>query len=145
MALVLLVLAPGIVGIVRLHPYEYIYYNELVGGVRGAFRSFEMDYWCTSYREAMDWINKAAPPNALIAIAPPDQAGTNFARPDLRFVSAQAPEDLGTEQPLFGLGCGRGNNDLWFFPEYGVAHEVAVDGARLSVIRDFQKLAESRP
>jgi hypothetical protein len=45
-----IVLAPGVVGIVRLHPYEYVYYNELVGGVRGAYGQFELDYWCTSYR-----------------------------------------------------------------------------------------------
>jgi hypothetical protein len=31
----------GLVGILRLHPYEYIYYNELVGGVRGAYGRFD--------------------------------------------------------------------------------------------------------
>jgi hypothetical protein len=36
----------------RLHPYEYIYYNLLAGGVEGAYqRGYEMDYWATSYRE----------------------------------------------------------------------------------------------
>jgi hypothetical protein len=36
----------------RLHPYEYIYYNLLAGGVGGAYqRGYEMDYWATSYRE----------------------------------------------------------------------------------------------
>ncbi len=141
--LALVVLAPGIAGFLRLHPYEYVYYNALVGGVRGAYRSYELDYWCTSYREAMQWINEAAPPDALIAVAPPDHIPPHFARPDLRFVYAQHPQDLHGEQPLYGLGCGRGNNDLGFFPEYAVAHEVAVEGARLSVIRDFRLPAEA--
>lgn len=35
----------------RLHPYEYVYYNRLVGGVSGASRLFELDYWSTSLRE----------------------------------------------------------------------------------------------
>jgi hypothetical protein len=36
----------------RLHPYEYMYYNQIAGGVRGANqRGYEMDYWGTSYRE----------------------------------------------------------------------------------------------
>jgi hypothetical protein len=36
----------------RLHPYEYIYYNLLAGGIRGACqRGYDMDYWGTSYRE----------------------------------------------------------------------------------------------
>ena len=40
---------------------------------------------------------------------------------------------------VYGLGCGRGNNDLGFFQEYSVAHEVAIQGARLAVIRDFEQ------
>lgn len=38
--------------IASLFPDEYIYYNSLVGGVRGAAGSFETDYWGSSLREA---------------------------------------------------------------------------------------------
>ncbi len=38
----------------RLHPNEYIYYNALVGGVRGAQNNWEMDYWSNSMHEAVD-------------------------------------------------------------------------------------------
>ncbi|MGD9921101.1 MAG: glycosyltransferase family 39 protein [Pseudorhodoplanes sp.] len=31
--------------LVRLHPYEYMDYNALVGGLEGASRRYEMDYW----------------------------------------------------------------------------------------------------
>lgn len=136
--IVALVLAPGIWGIVQLHPYEYVYYNRLVGGVRGAFRSFELDYWCTSYREAMDWINVAAPAGATIAAAPPELVAANFARSDLRVIYAQLPSDLAGQNAVLGLGCGRGNNDLGFFPTQPAVADVTVDGARLSVIRDLQ-------
>ena len=37
---------------VYLHPYEYVYFNQLIGGTRGAEERFETDYWATSYREA---------------------------------------------------------------------------------------------
>ncbi len=60
-ALAILVVLPGLVGIVRLHPYEYIYYNALVGGVDGAAGRYELDYWCTSLREAMTYIDDQAP------------------------------------------------------------------------------------
>ncbi len=53
----LLLIAPGINGIVRLHPYEYAYYNSFVGGTDGAFRSYETDYWLTCYKEAVNEIN----------------------------------------------------------------------------------------
>ena len=56
--LVAAILLPGLAGILRLHPYEYVYFNELAGGVRGAFRRYELDYWATSYREAMEYINR---------------------------------------------------------------------------------------
>ena len=51
--LVLLILLPGINGIVQLHPYEYAYYNSFVGGTSGVFRKYETEYWLTCYKEAM--------------------------------------------------------------------------------------------
>ena len=36
-----------------LHPYEYLYYNQLVGGLEGAQRRYEMDYWVNMMPEAV--------------------------------------------------------------------------------------------
>lgn len=36
----------------ELHPNEYVFYNRLVGGVRGAEGRFEVEYWGTSLAEA---------------------------------------------------------------------------------------------
>ena len=33
------------VGLIRLHPYQYVYYNELVGGVEGAFAKGNLHPW----------------------------------------------------------------------------------------------------
>jgi hypothetical protein len=52
-----LLILPGINGIIKLHPYEYAYYNSFVGGRDGAFRSYETDYWLTCYKEAVEEIN----------------------------------------------------------------------------------------
>ena len=41
-----------------LHPYEYVYYNSTVGGLKGAFHQYETDYWGESYKEAVVWFNK---------------------------------------------------------------------------------------
>ena len=40
--------------IVELYPDEYVYYNSLVGGLRGANNRFELDYWGVSLHEAAD-------------------------------------------------------------------------------------------
>jgi hypothetical protein len=41
------------VAMIRLHPYQYIYYNALVGGVRGAQGRYELDYYCHTYAGAV--------------------------------------------------------------------------------------------
>ncbi len=46
--------------LVRLHPYEYIYFNELTGGLKGSEGRFENDYWGASFKEAVDWLEKNA-------------------------------------------------------------------------------------
>ena len=40
--------------LVRLHPYEYMFYNPLVGGLEGAQRGYEADYWVNIMNEAVD-------------------------------------------------------------------------------------------
>ncbi len=44
------------VDLIRLHPYEYVYFNELTGGLRGAQARFETDYWGASFKEAVEWV-----------------------------------------------------------------------------------------
>jgi hypothetical protein len=39
--------------LVRLHPYEIMHYNFLVGGLEGAARQYVMDYWLNMLPEAM--------------------------------------------------------------------------------------------
>jgi hypothetical protein len=42
--------------IVRNHPYEYVYFNELAGGTKNAYGRYEMDYYYHSTREATEWV-----------------------------------------------------------------------------------------
>jgi hypothetical protein len=39
--------------LVRLHPYENLSYNAMVGGLPGAFRRYDLDYWFNSMPEAI--------------------------------------------------------------------------------------------
>jgi hypothetical protein len=41
-----------IVEMVRLHPYEYTYFNRLAGGVAGARGRYMLDYWGLSFKQA---------------------------------------------------------------------------------------------
>lgn len=59
---------------VRLHPYESVYFNRTVGGLAGAHGRYETDYWGNSYREAalalrtrlVEEGNTARPPRVML-------------------------------------------------------------------------------
>ena len=45
------------VDMVRLHPYQYVYFNRLIaGGLASAVTRYETDYWSTSYKEGIEWV-----------------------------------------------------------------------------------------
>lgn len=55
----------------RVHPFELVYWNALIGGYGGARAAGipqASDYWATSYRQGMRWINGNAPPNTLLVV-----------------------------------------------------------------------------
>jgi hypothetical protein len=41
---------------IQFHPYEYTYFNELVGGVSGGSMRYELDYWGASDKAALEWL-----------------------------------------------------------------------------------------
>jgi hypothetical protein len=41
---------------IELHPYEYVYFNRISGGLPGERTRFETDYWGASYTEALSWL-----------------------------------------------------------------------------------------
>ncbi|HTZ01397.1 MAG TPA: glycosyltransferase family 39 protein [Xanthobacteraceae bacterium] len=45
-------IASPVVEMVRLHPYQYTYYNHLIGGVAGARSRYMVDYWGLSMTQA---------------------------------------------------------------------------------------------
>lgn len=58
---VLLLVSPA-VHTFRNHPYEYVYFNEIEGGVKKAFGHYELDYYYHSMREATEWVLANAEP-----------------------------------------------------------------------------------
>ncbi len=45
------------VNLARLHPYEYLAYNRLAGGLQGTSGRWEQDYWAATLREAAEQLN----------------------------------------------------------------------------------------
>ena len=132
-ALVTLCLIPGVMGIVSLHPYEYIYYNRFVGGMDGAQGRFEADYWVTSYREAAGYVNSIAPPNAAIWVEGPAHLFAIFAREDLKIYSWHEAERA--DRYEYVITTTRYDFDKTSYPEAEIVHRIMRGDALLAVIK----------
>jgi hypothetical protein len=131
--LIVLVVLPGVIGILRLHPYEYVYYNTFIGGETGAFRRFELDYWGTSYREAADWLNVAAPPDANVWVEGPAHLLDLYLRDDLHLYSTYEAERA--ESYDFVVATTRYDLDLKSYPDAGIVYRVERGGGLLAVTK----------
>ena len=129
-ALIALSLLPGVLGIVSLHPYEYIYYNQFVGGVNDRF---ETDYWATSYREAAEVVNGVASPNANVWVEGPAQLFSLFAREDLKIYSTGETERAGSYEYVVTIA--RYGFEDSVYPDAQTVHVIERGGAVLTVIK----------
>lgn len=132
-ALIALVVLPGLIASIRLHPYEYVYYNQFIGGVKGAVNRFELDYWATSYREAASEANRIAPPNANIWVDGPAHVFITFARPDFHIYSPQEAERADQYDVVVTLA--RYDLEKTSFPEAKIVYAVKREGAIFAIIR----------
>jgi hypothetical protein len=122
---------PGIFGIFELHPYEYIYYNSLIGGLRKT--TGELDYWCTSYRAAMLFLNDVAPYSAHIQIWGPYNNARPYARDDLRLKDLPSHGGVDVDSDLIVL-CARFGMEHRF-PDLEVIWKEERSGRTLTVVK----------
>ncbi len=40
------------------HPNQYVYFNELIGGIKGAYGNYELDYYMNSVKQCADYIKQ---------------------------------------------------------------------------------------
>ena len=131
--LIALSLLPGMLGIVSLHPYEYIYYNSIVGGVNGAQGRFETDYWLTSYRQAAEYLNQTAPPGSVIWADGPGNLFSIFASENFDVYSwsrDQVPANVD-----FVVVTTRSDAYKTVYPEAEIIYTISRGGADLAVIK----------
>jgi hypothetical protein len=129
------ILLPGMVGLIRLHPYQYVYYNELVGGVGGAYRRYELDYLTTSLTEGLEIVSAIAPPAATVFVNGPWDYGWTAARQDLRIYDPPENEfDPKVAQYL--VLTTRANSDEPFRAGAEVVEEIGIAGVPLSLVME---------
>lgn len=134
-----------VVDLCRLHPYSYTYFNELTGGVAGASRRFETDYFLTAYREAIETISERAarePERRFVALVggaesmmdgaralAAENLELRLARPDRRWPD-RLPDDVD-----FYLGATRFRMASEPFSAEPIVVRVEREGAVFAVVR----------
>ena len=131
--LIAIVALPGLIASLGLHPYEYVYYNQFIGGVREAVDRFELEYWATSYREAAREANRIAPANANVWVDGPAHLFNRFARPDFHIYSPQEPERANHYDVVVTLA--RYDLEKTSFPDAAIVYRVTREGAVFAIIR----------
>ncbi len=66
-----LALLPGAWAVLWTHPFQIAYWNAFAGGPGGAYeRGLPQagDYWGTSYRQGLEWLNDNAAPDSYLAV-----------------------------------------------------------------------------
>ena len=74
-----------LIEMIKIHPNQNIYFNQLIGGLSGA-KDKKIPYWGNSfgnaYEQGIEWLNKNAEPNAKLGL--PIGGGVNLPKENLR-------------------------------------------------------------
>jgi len=121
-----LLILPGLMAGVGLHPYEYVYYNHLIDDPSGRF---ELDYWASSYRESANWLNENAPANAQVIVGDPQHIAELYLREDIKVVQADAD---------YAILSTRYNAHEKVFTENETVYQVERGGMVFAVVRKLK-------
>ena len=119
-------LAITAVQMVRLHPYQYIYFNPLAGVHENLGETYEMDYWGIGRREALEWLLATYPEQRIIVKTDVpsrwdiDRNLYVIPKDERRRISARS------ELPHFHV-TDAGENPIWSREIYGVPIVSVVD------------------
>ncbi len=130
-ALITLLILPGLVAGIRLHPYEYVYYNSMVGDPTG---KYELEYWGTSFREASNWLNDHAPANSRVVGGVPSHLAELYLRPDLKAIPIGDYLDQPVDYDYVILST-RHDNHKDFFIQDRVVFNVERNGMLFAVVK----------
>jgi hypothetical protein len=132
----LILLLPGIVGFVQLHPYQYTYYNSFVGGTNGAFRRYETDYWLTCYKESVERLNQRTSEPAALFVKREAYIAATYANDNIRVRELRgALNEVGAGDYIL-IGT-RTNEDHSTYRDAPIVVEVKRGDATFCIVRQI--------
>lgn len=100
-----LLLTPAMRGVATYYPHHLSYYNEIIGGAKGAVaRGLPATYWGEPLLEAALYVANKAPKGATVWVAPPGMVSIvqMYQFPNLKIVDGVSPP-LGATYAMFAL------------------------------------------
>ncbi len=111
---------------ILIHPYQLYYFNELIGGMGGAYPDYEVGYWGIEMKGGAEWLNQNVSGDARIAVQPTDKMAIPFLRSDLKAVKEK-------DNPDYSLALTKANYDP--FKSLEPIYVLNIDGAPLLKIK----------
>ena len=129
------IVLPGVLAGIWLHPYQYVYYNALVGWTAGAGRNYEGDYWLTSFCEAARYMDETAPEGSRIAFT--EGIGISiFNRCHVKEFDAVLENADGSA--MYSLLSSRSNSDLKYYQKMQAVEVIGRGASVFSVVKQLQ-------
>jgi hypothetical protein len=128
---------------IELHPHQYVYFNQIAGGLPGAAARYDTDYYGNSYKEAyarlFDHLWREDPQRFLdsdyvVSACMPEFVADEYLPPNARWSDGPGVD----ETPDFYIGYTRGDCHNKF-PQTPVLLKVERQGAVLNVVRDLRR------
>jgi hypothetical protein len=133
----ILFIIPGLIGITKLHPYEYAYYNSFAGGTGGVFRFYETEYWLTCYKEAVEELNNTVKTDINLYVYREAYIAKYYANDNIHIYNLRG--QVGNMQPDdFVLISTRTNEDILLFADAPIILEVTKNNAIFCVVKQNQ-------
>lgn len=137
-AATVLLLVPAIISLIQLHPYQYIYYNQFVGGVSGAYRQYDLDYWQTSMKEMAEYIDENISPGSNILVFRFSQYLEWQSENDFNIQNNGGMPAEDYYQFDYAAMSTAEFHDLRFLPQEEIIHQIEKDGGVLYVLKKIE-------
>ncbi|MEK7595504.1 MAG: hypothetical protein AAB443_02880 [Patescibacteria group bacterium] len=117
---------------ITLHPYQYVYFNEVINGLKGAQGRFDSDYWGTSYKASSDWVQEKIAKTESVTVYSCDMA---FA---VNYYSQKLFQVVFVEENADFILCDL-DNALQKVYDLPILYKVERGGVPLNVVLDHRK------
>lgn len=133
---------PVVASMTRLHPYQHLYFNSVVGGLPGAIGRYETEYYGSVYRELNQWLAEYAWQRDGDEFLARDYrvtgCGTNwffnaYLPRNMRFIARRNARRADFFSTYRRYGCHEHHSGR------KIIHRVTREGATLAVVRDMKQ------